>query len=410
MSDFNLAEFMDELGEAFGEFKEAQSESLDNLKAENDSLCERVEEIERERATSGTIGKRKATTRLYRKFRTKSGDQAYEVKGRDRFSDIPELRGQSDVGLDRVLGALVLGSDCGDDEAVRAANEMKSVGTGTSGITLENTVATDFIDRVRAQSILFAAGARSVSMPTQSMSYIHQTGDPTISWRASEGAGLTASEPAFAARTLTAKTAATRVQISLEAAQDVTDAGRQIADGITAALAVDIDRVAFAGASASNEPVGIQNTTGRGQVTSVGAPTNWDEVLDGVQTFLNANNALSDLTGICMHPNVWRVYQGLKTGITSDNTPLSLPPALEGISQFISTGCDIVASPEDYHVTLGNFGDALVGFRMNPSVRILDDTTSYASNLLIEIVGVMRVDFVALRPASFVCLEGVTTS
>jgi hypothetical protein len=42
-------------------------------------------------------------------------------------------------------------------------------------------------------------------------------------------------------------------------------------------------------------------------------------------------------------------------------------------------------------------------------VRILDSTTSYAGNLLIEIVGVARVDVVALRPASFVVLEDVTT-
>ena len=42
------------------------------------------------------------------------------------------------------------------------------------------------------------------------------------------------------------------------------------------------------------------------------------------------------------------------------------------------------------------------------TIRILDGTTSYASNLLIEIDGAMRADEVALRPNSFVALEDVT--
>ena len=127
------------------------------------------------------------------------------------------------------------------------------------------------------------------------------------------------------------------------------------------------------------------------------------------QTYLNANNAMDDLSAIAMHPNIWRIFAGLKTGIASDQTSLELPPSIADISQFISTGADDVASPEDYHVTLGNFSDLLVGFRMDPTVLILNDTTSMAANLLIEIVGITRVDIVALRPASFVVLEDLTT-
>ena len=175
-------------------------------------------------------------------------------------------------------------------------------------------------------------------------------------------------------------------------------------------MATDLDRVIFQGASGSNEPVGLINTSGRGQVTNVGTPTNWDEVVTGVVTYLNADNSLANLSGIAMHPDVFGVYAKLKTGISSDNTPLQLPPTIEDIPRYVSTGVSVAGSPEAHEIFLGNFSDGLVGFRMNPSVRILDDTTSYASNLLIEVVAVMRVDFVALRPASFVTLEGVTTT
>ena len=126
-------------------------------------------------------------------------------------------------------------------------------------------------------------------------------------------------------------------------------------------------------------------------------------------TYLTANNSLEQLSGIVMHPNVWSVYEKLKTGITSDNTPLQQPPSVAAVPKFISTGLDDVVSPEDYHVLLGNFEDLLVGFRMEPTIRILDQS-SYASNLLLDIVCVMRMDVVPLRPASFVRLEGVTTA
>lgn len=370
-----------------------------------DELNDRVEDLEVKRMHPNLATNPPAPK--YREIFTGEGNKAYELSSKQRFADVPAFSADTGVSLDRVLGALALGSNCGDAEAVEFANEMKTTTTGTSGVTLQNSVAAQWIDMVRAQSVLFQAGARSISMPTQSMSYIHVTNDPTVSWRSTEGASLTASDPTFAARTLTAITAACRTQLSLEASQDVPDAGRQIAQVQTRAMAAALDTIGFIGTG--SEPTGIHNMPGVGTVTGVGTPTNYDELVSGVTEFLVANNALEDVTGIVMHPGIWSVYQTLKTGMTSDNTPLELPPAIATIPQFVSTGADIVASPEDYHITLGNFDDLLVGFRMDPIVRILDGTTSMASNLLIEIVGVMRVDVVALRPASFVVLEDVTT-
>lgn len=378
---------------AFGQFK--------------GDVLERVEKLEAVADRPKVSAESPRIVRPYREIVTAEGHKAFEVNGKQRFGDVPDLAGKGDVSLARVLGALALGKNCGDAEALEYANEMKATSTGTSGITLQNSVAAEWVDMIRAQAVAFQAGARSISMPTQSMSYIHQTSDPTATWRSGEGISLSASDPGFAARTLTAKTIAVRTQLSLEASQDIADAGNQLARVQAGAMAAAIDAAVFTGSSPS--PTGLHNMAGVGKVTGVGTPTNWDEVLDGVGAFLNANNALSDLTGIVMHPDIWKAYAKLKTGLASDNTPLELPPAIANVPQFVSTGADIVASPEDYHITLGNFGDLLVGFRMDPSVRILDNTTSYASNLLIEIVGVARVDVVALRPASFVVLEGVTS-
>ena len=56
---------------------------------------------------------------------------------------------------------------------------------------------------------------------------------------------------------------------------------------------------------------------------------------------------------------------------------------------------------------MGNFSDLVLGVRRDASVEALKLTT-YASNLLLEFVGYTRVDFVAVRPASFCTLEGIS--
>jgi hypothetical protein len=151
----------------------------------------------------------------------------------------------------------------------------------------------------------------------------------------------------------------------------------QIARVQAGAIAAAIDSAVFTGSSPA--PTGLHNMAGVGKVTGVGTPTNWDEVLMALRRVPECQQRAF---GPVRHRDASEclgLYAKLKTGITSDNTPLTLPPAIAGVPQFVSTGADIVASPEDYHITLGNFGDLLVGFRMDPSVRILDNTTSYAS-------------------------------
>ena len=249
----------------------------------------------------------------------------------------------------------------------------------------------------------------TVTMPDRTLTYSHQTADPTFAWRSTEGAALSASDPTFAARVLTAKTVAVRTQVSLEASQDIPGFGTQISNAYSKAFAAAIDLAGIRGESP--QPTGLHTTSGVGTVTSVGLPTTYDELVDGVAVFLNANNSLNELTGIVMHPTIWSIYQKLKTGISSDNTPLELPPAIADIPQFVTTNADdATLSPEAWHVVLGNFNDLVLGVRMNPTIRILDQTTSMASNLLVEIVGVARLDFLVTRPASFVRLEDVTTA
>ena len=60
---------------------------------------------------------------------------------------------------------------------------------------------------------------------------------------------MSAADPTFASRTLTAKTLAVRTQVSLEASQDIPSFGQQISRAYTAALATAIDGAGFTGSA-----------------------------------------------------------------------------------------------------------------------------------------------------------------
>ena len=399
-----ILDAVESINDAFEQFAEKND-------AQVSELIDRVERIEAVRNRPAIPGG--SAAKAYGEFYS-DGKKCFSLPPEVKLSDIPELqpKQKSPVSLERWARALIFGNNCSDKEAVEFVSEQKSVTTGSTGVLVPQEFVPQWIDMARAQSVLIAAGARTVPMETQTVNYAHQTADPTFSWRATEGAALSATDPTFVARSLTAVTVAVRTQVSLEASQDIPDFGAQITRAYTAAFGAAIDQAGIQGAG-SGSPLlikGLINEDGINAVNSVGTPTNYDELVTGVTAFLNANNRLDELSGIIMHPNIWRTYEQLKTGISGDNTTLEMPPSLMNVPRFVTTNADTPTSPENYHCVLGNFRDMVIGVRMNPSIRILDDTTSFASNLLLEIVGVARVDFLLTRPASFVVMDGLVAS
>lgn len=399
--------------DAFRDFRKANDQRLDvfrddiaGLRSELNELRDDKEDREARERTPKKFG---AGASEYGVLHGANGTKSFVVRGEQKLAKIPTLMKTEPVSMERWAAALVLGSACGDKEAVEYVAEQKSIATTTSGALVPAGFVPEWIDMARAQSVLARAGMRTVTMNEQTLTYSHQTGDPTFSWRSSEGSSLTASDPTFASRVLTAKTIAVRTQVSLEAAMDIPSIGEQITRAYTAAFGAAIDLAGIRGTSPA--PTGLQTLSGVGVVASGGSQPNYDKLVDGVAAFLNANNTLEQLTGVIMHPNMFARFNKVKTGLSGDNTVLTRPPALANVPWFVTTNNDLYpASPQTYMIELGNFDDLVMGVRLNPTIRILDGTTSMASNLLVEVIGVARVDILAVRPASFVRITGLSAS
>jgi hypothetical protein len=103
------------------------------------------------------------------------------------------------VGLGDAVRAMITGA--------RNDLERRALSEGTSsagGYTVPAPLASWFIDRLRAQSVVIRAGAMTVPMASQTMAIARLETDPTIGWRA-ENAALAEGDPTFGRVLLTAK-------------------------------------------------------------------------------------------------------------------------------------------------------------------------------------------------------------
>ena len=401
---------VEEMSEAQQLFVQTQTQKLDGMKVDNDALRERVEELESRRHSPGRAplsGEAAQSRDGIKTYFTESGpvyELAHDVKLEDA---LPRPAKAPEIPFERWLAATLLGERCQDKAALAFAREKKQMVTTTTGVLIPTEYQSQWIDLIRAQSVLNAAGMRTATMDAKTQTHSAVTADPAVTWH-TEAGSINVGNPTFAARQLIAKTAVVRCQGSLELAQDSPNFGAQLAAVMTRAMGAAIDAAGLVGVGTA-EPQGIYGTSGVNTVTAVGVMSDFSKLLTGVQKLLDANVPLDvAVANILMCPKTWLRLENLVTGISSDKTQLPRPRALESSAFRVTTAIpSSMGSPDTTLMFLGDFRDLLLGVRQESAVEALKLTT-FASNLLIEYIGYTRVDFLVARPASFVVLSGIT--
>ena len=96
----------------------------------------------------------------------------------------------------------------------------------------------------------------------------------------------------------------------------------------------------------------------------------------------------------------------LKTGISGDNTPLTMPAEVASLPKLWSTAAPLAAGTTAKGI-IANWSDLIIGMRQQISVKVLSEAFM-GSNLELAVLAYARVDFGAARPESFCTLEGIT--
>jgi hypothetical protein len=96
----------------------------------------------------------------------------------------------------------------------------------------------------------------------------------------------------------------------------------------------------------------------------------------------------------------------LKTGIASDNTPLTAPAEVAALPKLWTTAAPLTGGTTAKGI-IANWSDLLFGIRQDINVRVLDQAFM-GSNLQLAMLVYARCDFVGVREQSFCTLEGIT--
>jgi HK97 family phage major capsid protein len=292
----------------------------------------------------------------------------------------------------------------------RNADEKRALSEGTDsagGYTVPTRLANEHIDKLRARSVCFEAGARLIALDSDNLAIARLTGDPTVAWTA-ENAEITASDPTFDAVTLAPKKLACLVKVSRELLEDSVNIGAMLEDAFLGRMSEELDRALLFGSGASNQPTGLFGISGINSV-SMGddgaVPTNYDNLIDLLYEIQLDNGAAP--SAFVMHPRTNRTYAKLKD---ANDNPLVEPEMTKALRRLITTAVPIdqdqgTATDQCSTVLTGDFRKMIVGMRRSLELRMLDQR--YAEFDQVGFIATLRADVAVENPVHFAKLIGI---
>lgn len=323
----------------------------------------------------------------------------------------PELRQHQTyqhLRMPDVLGALATGRFA-NPLAEAEARSMSIGGGGSSGAyAVTPALAAEFIDAMRAKSVLLRSGVRTIGMTTKTHYLAANRGDPTAQWKA-ELADFTPSDLTLGRVTLDARKVGALIYASRELIEDSPNVGQAIFDALAGALAVAVDTAGFIGAG-GDEPTGMM--TSAGNVLDLGAAlADFDPFIDALKLAADDNEAPMHLA---MSPADAATLAKLKD---SQGRYLEPPPDYRALTRWphssLPADLDLGGSPTQLYSRMLLWDPRAVIFGLRTELDIIthDAATDGTRNALTQygrwFRAVIRADWAALRPNGIVKIDHV---
>jgi len=302
----------------------------------------------------------------------------------------------------------------------RAATAADTL-TAAAGGAAVDTALMPLIEILRNKMMTRALGARVLSGLQGNLSFPKQIASAALSWMA-ENSGTNVSESdlsnflgqvAMSPKSAQATTSVSR-QLLTQASEDVE---QLIRDDLAAINALGLDLAAINGSGAGNQPRGILNTTGIGDVAggANGAAPTWDHIV-GLETAVAVDNA--DIGNLAYLTNA-KVRGTLKTTEKATGTAQFIwekgangfgemngyrAAASNQVPSNLDKGTSIgVASAIIY----GNWNDLMIGEW--GVIEIIADPYTLKKQGLIELTSFMMADVAVRRAESFAAMKDALT-
>jgi HK97 family phage major capsid protein len=305
------------------------------------------------------------------------GEEAsVSLKPEERFADWAarsggsrggsELRGLTTGGL---LKAMVLGPKT---EAERRALSGGSDSAG--GFTVPDVLSSSMIDRMRRQSVVIRAGARTIPLTSDVNNIAKVLTDPVPAWRA-ENAEITNSDATFGRVQMLPKSLAVLCRVSRELLEDSLNIDTVLPDIIAKAMAAEVDRMCLFGSGSGAEPTGVTLMAGINEVSLDGALSShangfYGSLIEGRRLLLDANSGQP--SAFVMNP---REDETLIAALTGDGYPMPAPPKIAAIPQLVTTAVpkNGGTGTNESSIVFGDFARMMLGVRNSLRIEVLKE-------------------------------------
>lgn len=383
-----------QMGEGFSAFKAQHTSEVEDLR-------ERLKSFEakgnRPGACMESMGDDWSNTNRSTGWIDEKGDPIRVLRPNELWAE----RKAEGIALGDAVRALVTGPR-NDFEAKALSEGVTTAG----GYTVPAPLATWYIDRLRAKSMVIKAGARTIPMDSQTLAMARLETDPTIGWRA-ENAAIAEGDPTFGRVMLSARSLAGIVKISRELLADSVNAGAMIENAFLNAMALELDRAAIYGDGGSSSPTGVVNISGINEVsmgTNGAQLTSYDKLIDAIYE-MQLDNA-GDPTAAIMHPRTGATIAKFKDGQLN---PLQVPDLVRAVPMLRTTAAPIAetlgTSTDCSSIVFGDFTQLFIGMREEINIRVLSE--AFAGNGQIAILVHTRADVQLAHKESFSRLKGI---
>jgi HK97 family phage major capsid protein len=331
-----------------------------------------------------------------------------------------DRRAQSEAAFEReaseavakVIGRAAQGFFVPNEVLKRDLNVTTTTAGGHTVAT--NLLAANFIDLLRNRMALMGLGATMLSGLVGNIAIPRQTSGATAYWVAESGAP-TESQQAFDQVTMTPRTVGAFTDVSRKLLlQSSIDVEAFIRSDLATVLALAIDLAGINGSGASNQPTGVLNTAGIGDVaggTNGLAPT-WAHIVE-LETDVAVANAdigtLGYLTNAKVRGKAKTVEKASSTAqfLWADgNTPLNGYRAAVS-NQVPSDLTKGSSSGVCSAILFGNWADLVIG--MWGSLDLMVDPYTGSTSGTVRVVALQDVDVAVRHAQSFSAMKDALT-
>jgi HK97 family phage major capsid protein len=344
--------------EAFVEFKKVNERRLGEIKAGQDGLLDRIEELESHRLAPKNPGATAKGGDTFRTLRTKAGIELPYLSHEQKAGDYYQQRHSA--------------------EYVRAAMLGSREGKLASGVmSVPTAVGSRIIDNVRALTAVVRAGAGTILIdgPTN---LARVSGDATVYQHTEAATDITESDITLAAVTLNPKTLAALVPLTVELVQDSPNLDAVLRTALAGAFALKVDTLSIAK---------ILADTAIPDSASAHDPATWAGTMLAITAALAANQDLPKSHISTPSNFMARASQLAATA----GSWLGKPPALAAMTELFTSSMTTDVA------VLGDFAAGFaIALRSELTLEVVRHAKATSAQHLL--VAHMRADGVVLQP------------